>query len=110
MTLKNAPGTPAAETITTASLIGKPVLVTTERRGVFFGFLAEHDPDKRVAVLTNIRCAIRWRTTGGFLELAAKGPNVNSKIGTEAPASRVDLITSITVCTDAAAKAWQEHE
>lgn len=88
----------------------KPVLVTTERRGVFFGYLENHDKEQRTVTLSRIRCAIRWRTTGGFLELATVGPNSNSKIGTMATKTDLGLVTSITECTPEAAQAWEEHK
>lgn len=86
----------------------KPVLVTTAHRGVFFGFLEREEQNGETVVLTDARCAIRWRTTGGFLELASKGPNVNSKIGDTAPRITLYKVTSLTECTPEAAEAWRK--
>lgn len=82
----------------------KAVLVTTAHRGVFFGFLESRDGNS--VVLENARCAIRWNTSGGFLELADVGPNANSKIGS--PARRVELfdVTSIADVTPEATEKW----
>ena len=84
------------------------VLVTTEFRGVFFGQLAEErlEQDGAVAVLENARCAIYWATTGGFVELAVKGPNERSKVGSAAPRITLRKVTSVTDCTEEAVRAW----
>ena len=83
----------------------KAVLVTTIYRGVFFGFLESRDGNS--VILTDARCAIRWNTTGGFLELAQVGPNSNSKIGSPAPRIELFDVTSISDVTDEAAEKWQ---
>lgn len=84
------------------------VLVTTLHRGVFAGYLESED-DKTV-VLTQARCGIRWNTTGGFLELAEKGPNKESKIGSVSPRLKLHDVTSISDCTEVATKNWLEHK
>lgn len=84
---------------------GETVLVTTEHRGVFFGTLKEQNDNQ--VTLTEARCAIKFGTTEGFLELAEKGPNGNSKIGATAPEIELSKVTSVTKVTPAAAKAWK---
>lgn len=86
---------------------GKHVLVTTEYRGVFFGELASETDNGRTVVLNNVRCAIRFGTKGGFMELAQDGPTSNSKIGTEAPSVKLYGVTSIVACTEKAVKTWK---
>ena len=82
----------------------KFVLVTTEYRGVFVGFLESQD--SRTVVLTRAKCAIRWNTDGGFLELAKKGPNDGSRIGSEAERITLYSVTSIADVTDEAREKW----
>jgi hypothetical protein len=82
----------------------RPVLVTTVHRGVFFGFLESRDGNS--VTLTNARCAIRWETSGGFLELADIGPNSLSKIGSVAPRIELFDVTSITDITPQAVERW----
>jgi len=84
----------------------KAVLVTTKYRGVFFGYTEDATGD--TITLKNARCAIRWRTTGGFLELAENGPNSNSKIGSRAPSIELRGITSVADVSENAVKAWEE--
>ena len=83
---------------------GRPVLVTTEFRGVFFGYAEDTSGD--TVKLEGARCAIYWATKGGFMELAEVGPNANSRIG-----SRADIelrkVTSVTEVTDKAVEAWE---
>lgn len=82
----------------------RPVLVTTEYRGVYFGFLESHTG--RECVLTDARMAIQWGTTRGVDELADSGPNAKSRIGAMAPKVWLCGLTSVVDCTPAAVKAW----
>jgi len=86
----------------------RPVLVTTEHRGVFFGDL-DNDTDEtaRSLVLTNCRNAIYWAGSRGFLGLASHGPDEGSRIGSEAPRVLLHDVTSVTECTDTAADKWR---
>jgi hypothetical protein len=86
------------------------VLVTTAHRGVFWGRLVRRklESDGLTVVLEGARCGIRWSTTGGFLELAEKGPNTHSKIGSVAPRLELRQVTSISDCTPEATAAWEK--
>jgi len=86
---------------------GKAVLVTTEFRGVFFGFLKEQDGQERLT-LGNARNCIYWSAdVGGFLGLAATGPTSSCKIGKEVTELTIYKITSITPVSTEAVSAWQ---
>lgn len=85
----------------------KPVIITTQHRGVFFGHMQTGTEEKRTVTLTGARNAIRWATSGGFVELAQVGPNRSSKIGSVAPRIVLHDVTSVTDCTEAAAEAWR---
>lgn len=51
----------------------RPVIITTEYRGVFFGYAEDTTGD--TVILKNARNCIYWSSkTGGFLGLASKGP------------------------------------
>ena len=84
----------------------KYVLVTTKHRGVFAGEMESEEGT--TVVLTHARCAIRWGTTGGFLELAETGPNDKSRIGNVAPRIKLHDVTSIADVSEAAEKAWRD--
>lgn len=84
----------------------RPVIITTEHRGVFFGY-TDNAKEDTVVTLKNARCAIRWATTGGFMELADIGPNENSKIGSRAEEITLQKVTSMTKVSDRAVEAWE---
>jgi len=81
------------------------VLVTTEFRGVFAGYLEEENG--ATLTLTQARNAILWGTKRGFLELADTGPTSASRIGAPAPRLKLHKVTSVTDCTPAAIEAWE---
>ena len=59
---------------------GRPVLVTTEYRGVFFGYAEDTSGD--TVILTNARNCIYWPSAnGGFMGLASEGPATDARIG-----------------------------
>lgn len=86
-----------------------PVLVTTKHRGVFFGFV---DADCKTDVsmkLKKCRNCISWSASiGGFLGLAAVGPDKNCKIGAEAPEVILHGVTSVSDCSADAVEAWSK--
>jgi len=85
----------------------KPVLVTTEFRGVFFGFVKEDKNLPDEITITKVRNCIYWSSDlGGFLGLAAQGPNGSCKIGAQVEELRLFKVTSITPVSDEAAKKW----
>jgi hypothetical protein len=87
----------------------RPVLVTTEFRGVFFGYADDTNGDN--ITLTNARNCIYWSSSnGGFGGLASEGPAKGSRIG--ARIDKIDLrkITSVSeVSADAVAK-WESAD
>lgn len=85
----------------------KPVIITTQHRGVFFGDLEKGTEESRTVTLTNARNAIYWATSKGFIELAQIGPNKASRVGSVAPRIVLHDVTSVTECTEAAAAAWR---
>lgn len=83
----------------------RPVLVTTEHRGVFFGY--EEVRGENTIKLKRARNCLYWSAdTKGFLGLAATGPTSGCRIG---PAADVELfkVTSISDVTPEAVKAWE---
>lgn len=83
----------------------RAVLVTTEFRGVFFGYAT--DTDGSVIKLSRARNCIYWdNKTGGFLGLAEFGPGAGCRIGARGD---VDMrkITCVAEMTPAAVQAWE---
>ncbi len=89
-----------------ATRTGRPVLVTTEYRGVFFGYAYDTSGDH--ITLTNARNCIYWPSTqGGFGGLASEGPVKGSRIGARVEQMQLRKITSVSECTAVAVEAWE---
>lgn len=91
---------------------GRAVLVTTEYRGVFFGWLKvaiDYQRKERHIILHRARNVIYWAGSKGFLGLAARGPENGSKLGSEAPRIELHGVTSVTDCTTEAAAKLAAH-
>lgn len=84
----------------------RPVLVTTQHRGVFFGY-AEKTDGEQVALKRARNCIYWSRDVKGFMGLAANGPTKDCRIG---PAADITLrnITAVLEVTPAAAAAWEK--
>lgn len=88
--------------------MNKPVLVTTEFRGVFFGYVKDDKKAPAEIELTNVRNCIYWSATvGGFLGLASQGPDKDCKIGKKVSELKLYKITSVTPVEEVAAKKWE---
>ena len=83
----------------------RAVLVTTEYRGVFFGYATETSGD--TIRLRAARNCIYWPPENrGFLGLAANGPVAGSRVG---PAADIELrkITCVAEVMPNAVSAWE---
>jgi len=83
---------------------GRPVVVTTAHRGVFFGYAA--DTKGETIELKEARLCVYWSSdVRGFMGLAANGPSKNCRIG---PAADIELrnITSVVAVTPEAEAKW----
>lgn len=87
----------------------KPVLITTEHRGVFAGLIPEgQDLTARAMPLKSAKMAIYWGTTKGVMELCDSGPTTKSKISAVADIPMLHNITAVfAISPDAWAK-WEK--
>ena len=86
--------------------MSRPVIVTTEFRGVFFGYSDDTSGD--TIALTNARNCIYWPAdNGGFGGLASDGPVKGSRIGARVEKIELRKITAVIEVSDAAVKAWE---
>jgi hypothetical protein len=86
----------------------KPVLVTTQHRGVFAGLIDDdQDLAAKAMPLKNARMAIYWGTTKGVMELADTGPTSSSKISAPADIPMLHDITALFAISDKAWEKWQ---
>lgn len=82
----------------------RPVIVTTEYRGVFYGYADNTSGD--TIELTNARMAIYWGTERGLFELASTGPTSKSKISAGAEKIELRKITAVLEVAKEAQEAW----
>jgi hypothetical protein len=83
----------------------RAVMVTTEHRGVFFGYATTTDGE--TIKLTKARNCVYWSSdVRGFLGLASSGPSASCRIG---PPATVTLrgITAVVEVTPEAAQKWE---
>ena len=82
----------------------RPVIVTTEYRGVFFGYSDDTSGD--TVKLKKMRNCLYWDSSiGGFLGLAKTGQNNKCRIGAESDAE-LRKVTSVLEVTPEAESAW----
>jgi hypothetical protein len=87
---------------------GRPVLVTTAHRGVFFGYFKGHDGNGTVT-LTKMRNCVYWpASVKGFLGLASTGPLDGSRVGPAVESATLYGVTAIAAVTADAVKRWEE--
>ena len=85
----------------------RPVVVTTEHRGVFFGNVEKIEPDNKI-VLTDAQMCVYWSSdVKGVLGLAATGPSKSCKVTPAVPRIGLTGVTAIMDCTEAAVAAWR---
>lgn len=85
----------------------KPVLITTEFRGVFFGFIKNDKKLPEEITLTNAKNCIYWSSDcKGFLGLAAYGPTSSCRIGATIKEITLYKITSVTPVEEKAVELW----
>ena len=86
--------------------MSRPVLITTEFRGVFFGYADDTSGD--TVTLTKARNCIYWSSAnGGFMGLASEGPAKGSRIGAVVDKIELRKVTSVAEVTESAAKVWE---
>lgn len=86
----------------------RAVLITTEYKGVFFGYATDTSGD--TIKLKRARNCIYWPTQNkGFMGLASDGPHRDAKIG---PPADIELrkVTSVVEVTPQAEKVWNEFK
>ena len=84
------------------------LMVTTEKKGVFFGYAPAPASAVEEITLSQARMCVYWHSdVRGVLGLAANGPSKNCKITPAVPSITLNGITSVSTVSDAAVKAWE---
>lgn len=85
-----------------------PLVVTTEHRGVFFGY--GQPTDGKVIRLENARMCVSWSAdVKGVVGLAAVGPSKSCRIGPAAPAITLQAVTSVMEVSPEAEAKWNQQ-
>ena len=88
--------------------IKRPVVVTTEHRGVFFGYVKDDSELPQKITLSQARMCVYWSSdTKGVLGLAATGPTKSCRVGLAVPKFEAWKITGVIECTPEATEAWE---
>jgi len=86
----------------------RPVVVTTEHRGVFFGFLNGDDANAPTLTITDAQMCVYWsEDVNGVLGLASSGPSKKCRVSPKVPRLTLQAVTAVMDATDDAVKAWQ---
>lgn len=85
----------------------QPVMVTTEFKGVFFGYITEI-PTNGTITLKRARNCVYWSSDiHGFMGLASTGPNKNCKIGPAVLSITLQKVTAVIEVSLSAAEKWE---
>jgi hypothetical protein len=85
----------------------RPVMVTTEFRGVFFGYM-ENEPTNGSITIKQAQNCVYWsQDVKGFMGLAASGPTKNCKVGPAVPSLTLNKVTAVVEVTPEAAEKWK---
>ena len=83
----------------------RPVIVTTDKRGVVFGYT--NNTDARPIKLARARMCLYWSSdVGGVFGLGEKGPTKDCKISATLPEITLEGVTAIFTVDPIAEKAW----
>jgi hypothetical protein len=84
----------------------RAVVVTTEHRGVFFGYASDTSGDP--ITLKRARLCVYWSTdVKGFMGLASGGPTKGCRIGPAVEEIELRKITSVIAVSPEAVKLWE---
>ena len=87
----------------------RAVVVTTEKRGVFFGYVEDDSKSPAQITLSQTRMCVYWAAeTKGVLGLAATGPLGDCRITHAIPSMTAYQITAILDCSPEAVQKWEE--
>lgn len=87
----------------------KAVVITTEHRGVFFGYLEDDKKAPAEITLSKARICVHWSSdVKGVLGLAATGPTKSCRISHAVPEFKAYKVTAVLECTPEAAEAWEK--
>lgn len=87
-----------------------PVVVTTEHRGVFFGYVdqASFETHVKTVQMQSVRVVTVWtKEMHGFLGLTVIGPSGSCHVSPGCIEGKIHDVTGVWRCTPQAVKAWE---
>jgi hypothetical protein len=84
----------------------KAVMVTTEFRGVFFGYMSKIPEDGGITLKRAQNCVYWSSDVKGFMGLAATGPTKSCKVGPAVPSITLQKVTAVVEVSANAEEAW----
>lgn len=85
----------------------RAVIVTTEHKGVFFGYATETRGES--IILKKARLAVYWTADlRGFMGLASAGPKSGCRIGHAVSEIEIRDITAVIECSPEAVAQWEK--
>ena len=87
----------------------KPVLLTTEYRGVFFGYVEEYpNLDESTTIsLKDARMAVYCGTNKGVMQLASEGVKKNSLVSSIVDIPALAKVTAVFSVSERAEETWK---
>ena len=83
------------------------VMITTDKRGVFMGYINEEDANNDPLIVENMHMCVHWsEATRGVIGLASHGPLEGSRITAAAPKALLKGITAVVHISPEAEKRW----
>lgn len=83
-----------------------PVLITTNNRGIYYGYLTENNAPDMVR-LEKARVCVQWDAGNeGFLVMAVRGPQGVAEVSLAVGSLEVYGVATIAHCSPEAAEAW----
>jgi hypothetical protein len=83
------------------------VMVTTEFRGVFFGYMTEMPTNGSITIKRARNCVYWSSNVRGFMGLASDGPSENCKVGPAVSSITLNKVTAVVEVSPAAQAKWE---
>ena len=85
---------------------GRPVVVCTKYRGVFFGYADETQGD--TIILKHARMCVYWdKALHGVMGLASSGPSSSCRVGPAVPQIELRGVSAIVAVEPQAVEKWE---
>ena len=86
-----------------------PVVVCTEAKGVFFGYIDENQVNDDPLTLTLARMCVYWSADmKGVMGLASHGPSNTCKVSRAVPKIMLKQITAVIAVSEDAVLRWEK--